>query len=217
MSTAYSVGQMNQLGDGLEAAGFTPDDVTKLRAPELLAQLKLVLMGLAVIVRQGFKLACAKTFNPTEFLGEGWSVWKGPADGDGLEGEEDCDKRADELEVVDWEQVFFETHLKEGETSIQGEEKLKRAKASGNIQLGAKHFLSLWDDYQQNGKNSILEKLRAKGITRIYFFGTVLRLPSGGRCVLCLYFGGGRWSWGCSWLGGRWVSNDPSVSLASVK
>lgn len=31
MSTLYSVGQMNQLGDVLELAGFTPGDVQKLR------------------------------------------------------------------------------------------------------------------------------------------------------------------------------------------
>ena len=31
MSNLYSVGQMNQLGDSLEAEGFTADDVTKLK------------------------------------------------------------------------------------------------------------------------------------------------------------------------------------------
>ncbi len=46
MSTLYSVGQMNQLGDALEEAGYEPGDVTKLRSsPALLVDLKLVLLG----------------------------------------------------------------------------------------------------------------------------------------------------------------------------
>lgn len=76
---------MHQLIDGLENEGFTPELVTKLRTSEVLAQIKLVLMGLATIVRGHFKLACDNVFNPIEFFGNGWTVWKGPADGNGLE------------------------------------------------------------------------------------------------------------------------------------
>lgn len=50
MSTLYSIGQMNQLGDALEAAGFTPDDVTKLRSSPRLGEIKLVVAGVAKIV-----------------------------------------------------------------------------------------------------------------------------------------------------------------------
>jgi len=50
MSTMYSIGQMNQLGDALEVAGFTPDDVTELRSFSRLGELKDVLKGLAEIV-----------------------------------------------------------------------------------------------------------------------------------------------------------------------
>ena len=49
MSTMYSVGQMNQLGDALEAAGFTPDDVTKLRSFSQLGEFNNVLKGNAMI------------------------------------------------------------------------------------------------------------------------------------------------------------------------
>ena len=41
---------MNQLGDALEVAGFTPDDVTELRSFSRLGELKDVLKGLAEIV-----------------------------------------------------------------------------------------------------------------------------------------------------------------------
>jgi len=49
MSNLYSVGQMNQLGDSLEAEGFTADDVTKLKQYANLAGIKAVLNGTAKI------------------------------------------------------------------------------------------------------------------------------------------------------------------------
>ena len=158
-----------------------------------------------MIVCACFKLACVKPFSPAEFIGKGWAIWKGPADGDGLNGKEDRDALEDDLTSIDWEQVSFETHLKEKESSVQGEEKLRRATASGNLQLGGKSFLSLWEDYKANGQNSVLEKLRSsKGIQCIYFFGLRLRYPDGRRFVLCLCFRGSRWDWRCSWLGLSW-------------
>jgi hypothetical protein len=49
----------------------------------------------------------------------------------------------------------------------------------------------------------------------IYFWGTILRDPSGRRSVLCLCVVGSKWGWGCRWLDDRWIANDPSASLAS--
>ena len=216
--SSYSEGQTHQLANAMEAAGYTPAEITALgQNSELLTQIKLVLMGLATIVRECFMLACPKAFDPAKFIGNGWSVWKGPADGDGLSGEEERDKRADEFDIVDWEQVLMETHLQENETSVLGEEKLKRANASGNIQLGDKQFASLWENYKDKGKDSVPEKLRLKGVKVIYFFGTVLRDPYGDRCVLCLYLHGSEWYWDYRWLGDQWNADDPSASLASVK
>ncbi|MBU0648581.1 hypothetical protein KJ969_00520 [Patescibacteria group bacterium] len=51
MSTLYSVGLMNQLGDALEKAGYTSDDVTKLRSSqEILGRALDALHGRAKIV-----------------------------------------------------------------------------------------------------------------------------------------------------------------------
>jgi len=216
--SSYSEGQTHQLANALEAEGFTSAELTILgqNQNKVLTNFRLVLRGLARIVRECFKLACDKSFFPTKFIGDGWTVWKGPADGNGLEGEEDRDVREDTLSVIDWDQVLLETHLWEVETSVQGEEKLKRATAGSNIQLGGKAFLSLCKDYQANGENSVLEKLRRKGVTRIYFFGLRLRSPDGLRNVLYLYFhSSGGWDWHCHWLGGCWVFKNPSASLAS--
>jgi hypothetical protein len=212
---------MNQLGDGLETADYTVDEVTKLRNPDLLMQIKLVLMGVATIVRHCLKLALDKVFNPAEFIGEKWTVWKGPADGDGLNGDEDC---VSEPDTVDFEQVVLETHLQEGDKgSVHGEEKMKRVRASKNRQLGGKAFLALWSDWQAcknagRPEDSVLEKLRkAKKIGNvIYFFGLTLRRPSGGRSVLYLFFSGREWRWCYRWLDSHWRAGSPSVSLASV-
>ncbi|OGY55985.1 MAG: hypothetical protein A2912_03335 [Candidatus Buchananbacteria bacterium RIFCSPLOWO2_01_FULL_40_23b] len=215
--SSYKEGQTHQLANALEAEGFTPEEVTALgqNRSEALTGLRLVLRGLAKIVRECFKLECQKSFSPEEFIGKGWTVWKGQADGNGLEGEEDRDTREDTLSVIDWEQVLLEDHLQEGEPSVHGEEKLRRAIASGNINLGGRAFLSLWEDYQTNRESSVLEKLRRKGVTRIYFFGLRLRDPIGDRRVLCLYVYGSQWRWDYYWLGSHWNARDPSASLAS--
>jgi len=220
MSNRYSVGQMNQLGDGLEAADYSIDEVTKLRDPATLAQIKLILMGIAVIVRSSFKLVLDKAFNPSEFIGQGWAFWKGSVNGNGLEGDDAC---VQEPDIVDFEHIVLETHLKKGESAIHGEEKMKRARVSKNHQLGSKALLALWNDYQTKkaeGKSgdSILEMLRKSGKigTVIYFFGSVLRDPNGDLSVLSLAFSNGEWSWYYSWLDDDWIAANPSASLASV-
>jgi hypothetical protein len=162
-----------------------------------------------------------KVFSPGEFIGNGWTFWKGLADGTGLEGEEDC---VAEPDVIDFEQIALDTHLKEGETSILGEEKMRRARADKTKrQLGGKAFLALrnnWKKCSAEGKpeESVLEKLRRAGKIGnvIYFFGLTLRHPAGDRCVLCLYFHGSEWYWRCGWLDYDWGASSPSVSLASV-
>ncbi len=145
-------------------------------------------------------LKILRTFNPTKFLGEGWKV-------------EEEDKRSKELTEVDLNKVQFVTMLKEGETSIKGEEKLKRLKKSDYIRLDADIFFTLW-----NNKSRIPESWKEKvnGNTRYIFFdGAVLRRPRGDRCVLYLCWRGGGWDWRCHWLGLEWHASLPSAVLAS--
>ena len=158
-----------------------------------------------------------EAFNPATFIGQGWSVWRGPADGKGLGGKEDRDVREDVITEVNWHKVLYETMLKDGDTSITGEEKLNRLKEMGNIRLGGRAFLSLWQDYQKNKENSVLEKLRiTRNIRYVDFFGLILRSSDGARYVLALYFLDGEWRWSSYWLGGGWFAGSPSASLASV-
>ena len=134
-----------------------------------------------------------------------------------MEGEEDRDRREDNLSAIDWERVFWDTHLKKGDGGlIGGEEKFRRAVVdTGKIQLGGKSFRSLWEDYKARGEDSVLDKLRRQGVKCIYFFGLVLRDPDGFRRVLYLFSDGSEWHWSFLWLGLQWGADDPSASLAS--
>ncbi len=49
----------------------------------------------------------------------------------------------------------------------------------------------------------------------VYFWGTILRSPNGGRSVLYLYRNGSEWNWNCSWLDYGWRAGSPSAVRAS--
>lgn len=142
----------------------------------------------------------SKPFDPVAFLGEGWKI-------------EEQDERSLALTEVNLADVEFKTMLEGRETLVKGETKLERLKKTGNIRLDAKVLQTLWE-------NQILIPERWKeqtngNTTHVFFDGTVLRNPSGGRVVLCLYWIGGRWDWGLDWLSCVWGGSNSSAVLAS--
>lgn len=156
------------------------------------------------------------TFNPAKFIGAGWAIWKGAADGAGLEGEEFQDVRALAMTELDAAKMQFAICLKADESSINGEEKLKRLLALGKPLLSAKQFLALWQDYQKNKERSVLEGLfKEQGIAYLDFFGTILRSPNCSRCVLYLGRRHGQWRWNYFWLDSGWSADRASAVLAS--
>ena len=152
-------------------------------------------------------------FNPAKFLGEGWSIWKGPIDGDGLSGEEEQDNRSLALTELDLSNIRFEICLQKGENYITGEEKLKRLKKADFIRLDASIFLTLRQN-QHLVPDCWKEKTNGN-TTFIFFDGTTLRGPFGYRRTLYLYFGDGRWGWNYYWLVSARGSGSPSAVLAS--
>lgn len=152
-------------------------------------------------------------FNPAEFIGAGWSIWRGPANGNGLEGDEEQDARSLALTEIDLSAIILKSTFKPGETVVNGEEKLKRLKASGNIRLDAGAFKALWDNRELLPAR--FKEKTGNNTTFIYCDGTVLRGPDGYRCVLCFCFRGGAWDVDVGWLGGGWGVSDPSAVLAS--
>jgi len=157
----------------------------------------------------------SKPFEPAKFkgLGEGWTIWKGSIDGDGLKGDEDQDSRSLALTELDLTKVRFETCLRKKETQIKGEIKHARLKEAGHIRLDAQVFQTLWE-------NQHLIPLQWKELTNgnttyIFFDGTVLRNPRGVRCVLYLCWNDGRWFWNARWLENDWYASSPSAVPAS--
>jgi hypothetical protein len=157
----------------------------------------------------GLKIVTA-SFSPAECIGGEWSFWKGDQKGNGKEGDEARDKASLSLTEVDFEKVDFLTCLETGESRIVGEKKLERLQGLGRTIYGTTVGWGLWLDYQQNGAQSVLEKLyQQKGITYIDFFGDVLRSPGGNRYVLYLSRrGGGSWRWASCWLGNDWSARS---------
>lgn len=139
-------------------------------------------------------------FDPVAFIGKGWSIVEE-------------DERSLALTEVDLSKVSFETMLENGESSVVGEEKLKRLKAQGNIRLDAKVFQTLWEN--QHLIPASWKELTNGNTTYVFFDGTVLQDSFGGRCVLCLYWDDGEWYWFCYWLDSEWDALDPSAVLAS--
>lgn len=141
-----------------------------------------------------------KPFNPVEFIGKGWTI-------------KEQDERSLALTQVDLTKVRFEDCLQKGETSVNGEEKLRRLKKMGHIRLDANVFQTLWENQEL-----IPESWKQKtggSMTDIFFDGTVLRNPDGRRCLLCLYWRCGEWDWSYRWLDNDWHVSNPSAVLAS--
>lgn len=153
-------------------------------------------------------------FNPAEFIGTGWTIWKGPVDGDGLSGEEDRDERSFALTEFDPATILLEICIRNRETRITGEERILRLKVAGRIRLDAGIFHFFWRNQQLIPKEW---KKKINGeMASIFFDGMTLRSPYGGRYALYLYFGDGRWVWGCDWLDDDRDASYPSAVLASI-
>ncbi len=147
------------------------------------------------------KIDRSKPFDPVKFISiAGWTI-------------EEQDENSLKLEELDLTKVRFETGLNEEESSIQGEEKLRRLKTAGHIRLDANVLRTLWENQTlipASWKEPINGNARL-----IYFDGTILRDSGGHRFVLCLRWNGGEWNWRCCWLDYGWSAGYPSAVLAS--
>ena len=154
-----------------------------------------------------------KPFDPSKFIGSGWTIWRGPKDGDGLTGEEAQDARSLKLVEIDFAKVLFEHGIKKGETVITGEEKLARHIAAKHIRLDAKIGQCL---FEEKGQVTLEWLYQTFGITWFELPGTVLRNSNGFRYFLFIYRDGyGWWYWLSFWLDDFRYAKNPSAVLAS--
>jgi hypothetical protein len=183
MSTIYSIGQMNQLADAFEAAGYTPDDVTKLRSkPKTLKQFKSVLMGTAEVVIKTHAIDC--DVNP--YVPNGWKVEEHIKGG-----------------KLRWNPDEVELWLADEQKGgvIEGNKLRKLLK--GKPVLNACVL-----DYLLANPHLIPEEWKSK---YVFFWGTIYRHSDGDLCVRCLGWDGDGWDWSSHWLVSNFSGNSPAV------
>ena len=186
MSTLYSVGLMNQLGDALEAAGYAPGDVTDLRSKiEALKQLKGVLNGTSEIIEVKHII----DLNADPFVPDNWKVEEHIKGG-----------------LLEWHpsKVAFYLSAQQKGGSIKGNKLRKELK-------GKPVFNACLLDYLLAHPQLIPESWKGKYIC---FWGTVYRDSDGNLFVRCLYWFGGHWCWSYYWLDDDFDDYRPAL-LAS--
>jgi len=188
MSTLYSVGLMNQTGDAFEAAGFTPDDMTKLRTFPDLKSIRDVVRGHAKIVRVEHIIDCDA--NP--FVPDGWQVEEHIKGGQ-----------------LAFNPAKINLYLSKGQKKgkvIQGHNLRKELK--GQPVLNANVL-----DYLLAHPELIPEEWKSKAV---FFWGTIYRNSDGGLDVRYLYWCGGQWGWDDGWLDCDFYGSGPAAVSASI-
>src|SRR3989344_3351868 len=221
MKSEFSSGLADKVCGAWDAEGGTPAELNSFAENDALIRgLLTILRGGAVVkpivagIPRVIPIDRSKPFNPAEFIGKGWSIWRGPADGNGLEGEDERDSRSATLTELNLDKVQLVTRFKRGESVTTGEERIKCLRTDGRVRLGENAFQTFWENREQLPARF---KERVNGnIQFIFFDGVVLRSPRGVRYTLCLYFNsGGSWFWGCGWLDSDRYAGSPSAMLAS--
>ena len=186
MSTVFSIGQMNQLGDALELAGFTPDEVTKLRNFPQLKDLKSVINGQAQITIA--KHVIDMDANPC--VPDNWKV--------------ESHKKGGQLEWTSEKVKLYLSLEQQGEKCVEGNKLRKELEAQPVCNANLLDYLLAYPEL-------IPESWKGKAIC---FWGTIYRSSDGDLCVRCLYFRGESWRWRCSWLDDGCNSFNPAAVAA---
>lgn len=188
MSSNHSVGAINQLADSLDAAGFTPDYVTKLRQYEELSKIKDLLDGYAEIKYIEHLINCDA--NP--FCPNGWEVVEHKKGG---QMKWDMAKQAGALYLS-----------KKQEGGVIGGNKLRKEVENQPV-LNANVL-----DYLFANPHLIPEEWKGK---YVFFWGTIYRRSDGLLVVRCLGWDGGEWRWYYRWLVYGFDSGIPAALRAS--
>ncbi len=178
---------MNQLGDGLEAAGFSPDDVTKLRAFAGLKTIKAVLNGYAKI--EIVKHLVDLDANP--FVPDGWKVEEHTIGGQ-----------------FEWSPTAVALYLstKQQNGGVIGGHDLRKEMKNQRV------FNANLLDFLLANPHLIPEEWKGK---YVFFWGTIYRSSDGNLCVRFLRWVGDEWFWYYSWLDSAWNADYPAAVPAS--
>lgn len=165
------------------------------------------------VVKMILSINRAQPFNPAAFIGADWTIWRGPADGKGLKGDEQQDAHSLALTEVDFTTARFETGLVEGETVITGEQRLSRLREKPIVRADANIGVALLNE---PGQITLEWLYQTHGVTWFELPGTELRNPHGFRRILYLYRrDDGQWYWYFYWLGSGRGARNPALVFAS--
>ncbi len=188
MSTLYSIGSMNQLGDAFERAGFSDNDITKLKQFKELSTIRDVLSGKASIVY------------PEHFIDTDAAPFERP----GFKVEKHIGRGLWQYKLASIELFRSEKqkrNYQEGNKLKEVIEALKSRKALNANVL----------DYLLAHPELIPESWKGKAV---FFWGTIYRYSNGNLCVRYLYWSDSRWYHDYRWLDGRFGSKH-SAALTS--
>ncbi|MFA5124560.1 MAG: hypothetical protein WC473_01885 [Patescibacteria group bacterium] len=182
MSTLYSVGQANKVMDAFEAAGYTPEEMTKLQQFKSLAEFKKVLHGLAEIIVTKYIIDC----DVHPFVPSGWKVEEHQKGGQ-----------------LEWNPALIELYLANDQKNNIVKGHALRKLLAGKLVLNANVL-----DYLLAHLELIPEEWKGKCI---FFWGTIYRDSDDRLFVRYLCWGGGGWDWGYGWLDGGFGVGDPAA------
>ncbi|MFH0950907.1 MAG: hypothetical protein V1765_00325 [bacterium] len=186
MSANYSIGLLNQLADALENAGFSPEDVNRLRQYGL-KEIKDVLYNKAEITYPEHLIDT----DADPFLPEGWQAV------------EEHQKSG----MLKWDSSKFSLYLskKQKKDYIVGND-LREELKNKNV-LNANVL-----DYLLAHQELIPDEWKGKAV---FFWGTIYRYSGGDLVVRCLSWDGSQWHW-CLWLGSYFRSSNPAVVASRI-
>lgn len=151
----------------------------------------------------------ARPFDPAVIFGTGWTIWRGPADGDGLEGEDERDERSFALAELDIATVEPTIILRKRESYTTSAEQIARIKKekSEHVRLDPSFAVALRDEPEKYP-----DAWKGKAI---FWDGLVLRSPDGNRLALYSFWLVGRVGLYCHWLDDFRFADCLSALLAS--
>jgi hypothetical protein len=129
------------------------------------------------------KINRSEPFDPAKFFGKGYSIWRGPVDGDGLNGKEEQDELSLKLNKI---HILYDIKFVPESSKLTGKASLICAKLDGLVCLDGQIFQTFWDNIGTISDSLALVAGRQKELLLMFFDGTTLRNPTGQRCTICL-------------------------------
>jgi hypothetical protein len=182
-----SARQAAELDHAFERNDFTPELVKQMSSGSFLTDVRKVLLGHAVITVPEHLI----DLDADPFVPDGWKVEEHQKGGQ-----------------FKWDAAKVALYLSKKQ---QGGKWLEGNKLREELKSKLVFNANLLD-YLLNNPHLIPEEWEGK---YVFFWGTVYRHSGGSLYVRYLYWDGGRWDWGCRWLGSAWRDDRPAAVPAS--